>query len=139
MQLSSISINDLSQIAEQILAFSANSNVIVFKGDLGAGKTALVKQLCTLLAVKDVVSSPTYSLVNEYKSGNKTIFHFDLYRLEKVEELNNIGFAEYFDQEALILIEWPEIILDFLTDYIMVQISVSPNNARTYNITKITA
>lgn len=139
MQLSCDKIEELAGIAKQIISIAGNEKIIAFKGDLGAGKTALVQRICNELKVNDSVNSPTYSLVNEYDANGKTIYHFDLYRIENLEELNNIGFSEYIDSNALVLIEWPEIILDYLDSYILVEIKVEALEKRIYNIKKIKA
>ncbi|MBS1548890.1 MAG: tRNA (adenosine(37)-N6)-threonylcarbamoyltransferase complex ATPase subunit type 1 TsaE [Bacteroidetes bacterium] len=94
-------------------------NILVLKGNLGAGKTTFTQFLLQQLGSTDVVSSPTYAIVNEYSSPKGKIFHFDLYRLNSIEEVLDIGIEEYLDSACLSIIEWPEIYqqeLDYL-DY----------------------
>lgn len=83
--------------------------ILLLKGNLGAGKTTFSQQLVSALGSEDEVSSPTYSIVNEYNSPNGKIFHFDLYRLKNIEEAYDFGIEEYLDNAYLCIIEWPEI------------------------------
>ncbi|MCT6869029.1 tRNA (adenosine(37)-N6)-threonylcarbamoyltransferase complex ATPase subunit type 1 TsaE [Apibacter sp.] len=99
---------DLERAAEEIISKS-KYKIFTLNGNLGAGKTTLVKYLCKVLNCTDSVTSPTFSLVNEYLSTSGKIFHFDLYRINYVEELFNIGFNEYIDSDNYCFIEWPSI------------------------------
>lgn len=99
---------DLERAAEEIISKS-KYKIFTLNGNLGAGKTTLVKYLCKVLNCTDSVTSPTFSLVNEYLSTSGKIFHFDLYRINYVEELSNIGFNEYIDSDNYCFIEWPSI------------------------------
>lgn len=100
--------DELERVSHCLIEASEGFKVIVFRGDLGAGKTTLIKNMCKLLGVKDAIRSPTFSIVNEYKSAdNEGIFHFDFYRLNKEEEAYDIGAEEYFYSGKLCLIEWP--------------------------------
>lgn len=99
---------DIQNIAEEIINQSKHK-VILFDGQMGAGKTTLIKALSKELGVVDVANSPTFSIVNEYKTEtNQTVFHFDLYRLEEEEEAYDMGIDEYFDSGNWCFIEWPE-------------------------------
>lgn len=99
---------DIQNIAKEIINQS-NHKVILFDGQMGAGKTTLIKALSKELGVIDVANSPTFSIVNEYKTEtNQTVFHFDLYRLEEEEEAFDMGIDEYFDSGNWCFIEWPE-------------------------------
>ena len=99
---------DIQNIAKEIINQS-NHKVILFDGQMGAGKTTLIKALSKELGVIDVANSPTFSIVNEYKTEtNQTVFHFDLYRLEEEEEAYDMGIDEYFDSGNWCFIEWPE-------------------------------
>ena len=132
------SIEDLDKVSEVLVQFVEDRyNVILLSGDLGSGKTTLTKVLCAQLGVKDLITSPTFSLVNEYPSPVVgTIYHMDLYRLEKVEDLAQIGFEEYLDSGFLCLIEWPGIAESYLVmPHIRVNIEVTTNNNRIFNIT----
>lgn len=89
--------------------------IFILKGEMGNGKTALIKSLAKVLDIKDEISSPTYSIVNEYLLPNgKKLFHFDLYRINDIEELYDIGIEEYFHSNDFCFIEWPEIAMDLI-------------------------
>lgn len=96
----------ISKVAREVL--KSSKNVILFQGDLGAGKTTLIKSICKAKGVEKEVSSPTFNIVNEYESSTGLIYHFDFYRLEDEEEAYEIGAEEYFYSGNLCLIEWPE-------------------------------
>lgn len=101
--------DELPSVAREIARLLPEAGVVLFDGVMGAGKTTLIRELCKVLGVVDEVSSPTYSIVNEYltKSGSR-LYHFDLYRINNPEELLDIGIEEYLAQRALCLIEWPD-------------------------------
>ncbi|MGK0325426.1 MAG: tRNA threonylcarbamoyladenosine biosynthesis protein TsaE [Polaribacter sp.] len=101
------SLQDLSLIASEIIS-SAKSKTLLFYGEMGVGKTTLIKEICKELKVQDSISSPTFSLVNEYQtSTNEKVFHFDFYRITDQEEALDIGIEEYFYNNDWCLIEWP--------------------------------
>lgn len=103
-------LSDLRQLARTIIQFAGSSRIILFKGELGSGKTTLIKNICNFLTVNEEVTSPTFSLVNPYQNeAGEKIYHFDLYRLESLEEAIDIGFEEYLDSGNWCLIEWPEV------------------------------
>ncbi|UOQ51436.1 tRNA (adenosine(37)-N6)-threonylcarbamoyltransferase complex ATPase subunit type 1 TsaE [Hymenobacter cellulosivorans] len=98
----------LPQAAAQVVPLLTGHSILVFEGEMGAGKTTFIKALCRELGVPDDVSSPTFALVNEYRDAHdQPIYHFDFYRIEKPEEAENIGVLEYFDSGYLCLVEWP--------------------------------
>ena len=102
-------VSDLPTVAEKILERTGSSRIIVFYGEMGAGKTTLIKAICRKLGVEGTVSSPTFSLVNEYISRQgKKIYHFDFYRLKNETEALDIGCEEYFASGNYCFIEWPE-------------------------------
>jgi tRNA threonylcarbamoyladenosine biosynthesis protein TsaE len=102
-------ISELKSVALQLIQYKKNKNIICFYGEIGVGKTTFIKEICKNLLVDDNVSSPTFSIVNQYKTKeNKIIYHFDFYRLENEEEAYDMGYEEYFFQNDLCLIEWPE-------------------------------
>jgi len=113
MQTASYEVSELAELpklAQSIVEFARPTNILLFKGDLGSGKTTLIKNICNFLNVNEEVTSPTFSLVNQYQSrAGEKIYHFDLYRLESLEEVIDIGFQEYLDSGNWCLIEWPEI------------------------------
>jgi tRNA threonylcarbamoyladenosine biosynthesis protein TsaE len=92
-----------------------NEKVLAFYGEMGAGKTTLIKAICTEFGVTDNISSPTFSIVNEYKGRNgKKTYHFDFYRIKSQDEAYDLGYEEYFYSGAICLIEWPEKVKDLL-------------------------
>lgn len=101
---------DVADVAAALLGACPERRVFTFNGPMGVGKTTLIKGLCAVLGVETGMASPSYSIVNEYRShdGN-TVYHFDLYRLNKAEELEGIGFSEYLDSGHYCFVEWPEI------------------------------
>ena len=102
-------ISELKSVALQLIQYKKQKNIICFYGEMGVGKTTFIKEICKNLLVNDNVSSPTFSIVNQYKTKeNKIIYHFDFYRLENEEEAYDMGYEEYFFQNDLCLIEWPE-------------------------------
>ena len=108
------SLLNLNQIAKDIIKNSKHK-VLLFYGDMGVGKTTLIKEICKELGTDDITSSPTFSIVNEYITSNgNTIYHFDLYRLNNEEEAYNIGVEDYFHTDAWCFIEWPSVIKNLL-------------------------
>ena len=102
--------NELEDAAKKLLDFAGERKIILFHAPMGAGKTTFIKALCTRLGVKGNMSSPTYSIVNEYLTEKKEkIYHFDLYRLKSTAECFDIGFEEYLDSNCFCFIEWPEV------------------------------
>jgi len=113
-------IDQLPNAAEQIIGFAKDQKLWLFIGEMGAGKTTLIKTLCNALGVEDQVSSPTFAIVNEYATNKQeTIYHFDFYRLEDVEEAISIGVEDYFYSGQICLMEWPQIISGLLPDQFM--------------------
>ena len=108
------SLEDLSIIASEIILL-AKSKTLLFYGQMGVGKTTLIKEICKILKVQDSISSPTFSLVNEYQTSNKDkVFHFDFYRITNDEEALDMGIEEYFYNNDWCLIEWPKNIENLL-------------------------
>ena len=136
MILSATSVNQLPNIASELLSFAANERVFLFYGDMGAGKTTLIKSLCRALGSHDNITSPTFAIVNEYAADQK-IYHFDFYRLKSQTEALDIGCEEYFYSGNYCFIEWPEMIPDLLPDhYIKVTITVLSDNSRAITLDK---
>lgn len=101
--------NALALAARKLLDFAGPVKVFAFNGNMGAGKTTFIKQLCRTLGVQGSLSSPTYAIVNEYNGHNGKIFHFDLYRIKVIDELFDLGFEEYLQSGQYCFIEWPQI------------------------------
>lgn len=131
------SLDDLPQLVQEILGDCIDSKIFVFYGNLGAGKTTLIKTLCQQLGYKGDVTSPTFSLVNHYKTLEIDIYHMDLYRLKDEEEALEIGIEEYLYSGAYCFIEWPQVVIPLLDEpYYKVQIEVLENLIRKINIEK---
>lgn len=107
--------DDLPKAAAEILKNS--HRIIGFEGELGAGKTTLIKEICRQLGVKDAMSSPTFNLVNTYEAANEPVYHFDLYRVKDVSECLDLGITDYLDSGQYCLIEWPEAAEPILAEY----------------------
>ena len=114
-----------------------NYTIFLFEGDMGSGKTTLIKQIVKDIGISENVKSPTFSLVNEYIENDLIIFHFDLYRINKENELDSIGFYEYLDSGKLCFIEWPDIaIQNIYKDYVLIKISITSDSEREIEILK---
>ncbi|GGX02393.1 tRNA (adenosine(37)-N6)-threonylcarbamoyltransferase complex ATPase subunit type 1 TsaE [Aquimarina muelleri] len=111
-------LKDLPGIADKIIS-NIHDKIILFDAEMGVGKTTLIKEICKHLGVKNTISSPTYSLVNEYECKGGIIYHFDFYRLQEEEEAYHIGFEEYLDSGAWIFIEWPDKVYKLLPDNVI--------------------
>ena len=108
------SLENLSEVATELIS-SAKNKTLLFYGQMGVGKTTLIKEICKQLGVLDTISSPTFSLVNEYETSKiEKVYHFDFYRIAQEEEALDIGIEEYFDSDAWCLVEWPENIENLL-------------------------
>ncbi len=132
------SVDDLQQAAEKFAAIMDDRTVYAFYGEMGAGKTTFINALCKVLGVEeDVANSPSFSIINEYRSDTtaELIYHFDLYRLENLDEAFDIGVEDYFDSGALCLLEWPERIEPLLPDdTVRVNLKINDDNTRTITI-----
>ena len=128
----------LPEEAEQFVALMGDDTVYAFKGEMGAGKTTFIRQLCRALGVEeDLANSPSFSIINEYRSDTtaELMYHFDLYRLETVEEALEIGVEDYFDSGALCFLEWPERIEPLLPDdTVVVDLKVNDDESRTLTV-----
>lgn len=126
---------ELNYLAKRILDFAGDTKVFLFNGNLGTGKTALIKQLCKELGVKGQTSSPTYSIVNEYLSNIGKIYHIDLYRINSTAEAFEVGLEDYLYSNNYCFIEWPKFANEFLPDeYIVIEIKKLDNNYRMFKI-----
>ncbi len=138
MSLIAQSLSELPIIAQQIIDFAGNNRIFLFYGDMGAGKTTLIKSLCSVLGSKDNITSPTFAIVNEYIAAQGKIYHFDFYRLKNQNEALDLGSDEYFYSGNYCFIEWPEKIPDILpANYVKIAIKVMPDNSRQISLDKI--
>jgi tRNA threonylcarbamoyladenosine biosynthesis protein TsaE len=126
-------INAINKFVNEFFEIVKEHKIIAFKGEMGAGKTTLIKALCIKLELEDVVTSPSFSIVNEYHSKKfGKIFHFDFYRIDNETEINDIGFEEYMSENAIIFMEWPEKIPNLLPeDVLIVKIKINHDYSRT--------
>nr|WP_294874384.1 tRNA (adenosine(37)-N6)-threonylcarbamoyltransferase complex ATPase subunit type 1 TsaE [uncultured Pedobacter sp.] len=138
MNINVNSLSDLDQAAIALLDFAGTEKIFVFEGDMGAGKTTFIKVIAKALGVKELVSSPTFSIVNEYEGKGNTFYHFDFYRIKNLQEAYDIGYEEYFFSGNTCFIEWPEKVEELLPEhYIKVEIKMLGENERVLSINKI--
>jgi tRNA threonylcarbamoyladenosine biosynthesis protein TsaE len=123
----------LADAAEKFLKHYGDNRIFAFYGSMGAGKTTIIKAICKALGAVDIVSSPTFTLVNEYRtSEGATLYHIDFYRIKKQEEVFDFGIEEYLTCESYCFMEWPELVEELLPEgTINVRISVDENEQRT--------
>lgn len=132
------SLADLPAVSQQLSDFAGDQKVFIFEGEMGAGKTTFIKNFCKHLGIDDVVSSPTYSIVNEYESAEGSVFHFDFYRIKDMREAYDLGYEEYFYGGGICLIEWPERVEELLPEnYVKVEINVLDENQRLFRFSKV--
>lgn len=130
-------LQELPQIAGKVLN-QLPSKTVLFYGDMGVGKTTLIKELAKLLGSQDPVSSPTFSLVNEYALPEDKLYHFDFYRLEDVEEAYDMGVEEYLDSDHWKFIEWPDKIASIIPeDNVSIELKKNTNGSRTLNVVPV--
>jgi tRNA threonylcarbamoyladenosine biosynthesis protein TsaE len=131
MEIKIQSIDTIREAAREFIEKMGDHKVFAFYGKMGAGKTTFVKAICEELGVNDVITSPTFAIVNEYEAHDASIYHFDFYRIKKIEEVYDMGYEDYFYSGGLCFIEWPELIEDLLPeDAVKVTISVNDNDER---------
>ena len=132
------SLDSIDTAAREFVEMMGDSTVFAFYGEMGAGKTTFINAVAKALGVEDdATGSPTFAIINEYRSDTtaELIYHFDLYRLENIEEAFDIGVEDYFDSGALCLLEWPERIEDILPDdTVRVTVRVNDDDSRTIEI-----
>jgi len=129
VRFDNVSIDELSGVSEKIISLAEDQRIFAFYGKMGAGKTTLIKEMCKVLGVEDVVCSPTFAIVNEYIAEAEKIFHFDFYRLKNSSEAFDIGYEDYFYSGNYCLIEWPEKISELLPkNYVKIQIEEDDTN-----------
>jgi tRNA threonylcarbamoyladenosine biosynthesis protein TsaE len=123
----------LSAAVKKLLKHAGDSKIFAFYGSMGAGKTTIIKAICEVLGAIDIVSSPTFTLVNEYRtSKGETLYHIDFYRIKKQEEVFDFGIEEYLSGDSYCFMEWPELIEEILPpERVSVRITVDDNEQRT--------
>jgi len=126
----------LPSAAKELLKAVENYKILAFYGAMGSGKTTIIKHLCKTLGAVDVATSPTFTIVNEYKTKDRgSIYHFDFYRIKKIEEVFDFGVEEYFMSGSYCFLEWPELAESALPcDIVKIQINVTQDNQRILNI-----
>lgn len=130
-----IIIKDLKHLpvsAQKLTEYTAGKRILAFYGSMGAGKTTIIKAVCKVLGAEDLVSSPTFTLVNEYRThSGSLIYHIDFYRIRKKEEVFDFGIEEYFESGSYCLLEWPELIEDLLPpETVRIRITVDDDHQR---------
>lgn len=139
--MKSISINntgELTAVARELLNFANGEKFFIFEGEMAAGKTTLIKAFCEVLGVEEVVSSPTFSIINEYETARGPIYHFDFYRLKNQQEAYDIGYEEYFYSGDYCLVEWPSKVAELLPEkYIKVDIQITGETERIFSFSLI--
>lgn len=132
MKLLIKSLSDIETVAQKFVKNMGDNTVFAFYGEMGVGKTTFIKALCRVLGVTETITSPSFAIVNEYsKEDGDPIFHFDFYRIKKIEEAYDFGYEDYFYSGHLCFIEWPELVESLLPDDVVrVQIVLESNEQR---------
>lgn len=130
------SLAELPDVAEAVLRALGDRTVIAFRGEMGAGKTTLIREIVAQLGGGETVTSPTFAIINQYSgTGGRTLYHFDFYRINKIEEAYDFGYEEYFYSGDLCMVEWPEKIEELLPENVMtVRITADSEVERTFEI-----
>ncbi len=139
MDLGLYTLKTLKTAANKLLSLSDGVTVWCFEGEMGAGKTTFIKEVAKVLGVTELVSSPTFSLVNEYRGiGNQPIYHFDLYRLNNLDEARDIGLVDYYYSGKFCLVEWPQQAAELLPDsYLKIGIDIVDADTRRISFKRI--
>ena len=129
------SLSDLPRVADEVIEALDGRTVVLLRGGMGAGKTTLVSRIAARLGAEDTVTSPTFALVNQYEGTECRIYHFDFYRIDRIEEVFDLGYEEYFYSGDLCLVEWPEKIEPLIPDDAMVvRITAGDDERRIFEI-----
>ena len=135
MEIIITDIEHIGDAARQFVDAIGDHRVFAFYGSMGAGKTTFIKAICEQLGVEDVITSPTFAIVNEYETNDRPIFHFDFYRIKRLEEVYDMGYEDYFYSGSICFIEWPELIEELLPDdAVRVTITEQPDGSRTVSM-----
>lgn len=140
MEIKINSLDNIHEAAKQFIAAMEDNTVFAFYGKMGAGKTTFIKAICEELGVTDVINSPTFAIVNEYRSDKtgELIYHFDFYRIKKLDEVYDMGYEDYFYSGALCFIEWPELVEEVLPgDAVKVTIEEIEDGTRSVRLESI--
>lgn len=140
MEIKITSLDNIREAAKQFIAAMEDNTVFAFYGKMGAGKTTFIKSICEELGVTDVINSPTFAIVNEYRSDEtgELIYHFDFYRIKKLDEVYDMGYEDYFYSGALCFIEWPELVEEVLPgDAVKVTIEEVEDGTRSVRLESI--
>ena len=133
-------LEDIKAAAREFVEAMGDNSVFAFYGKMGAGKTTFIKEVCKLLGVTDNITSPTFAIVNDYRSdiAGELIYHFDFYRIKKLEEVYDLGYEDYFYSGAVCFIEWPELIEDLLPgNAVKVTIEEEADGARVLTLSEL--
>ena len=135
MKITITSLDNIQEAAQEFLNNLGDNKIFAFYGKMGAGKTTFIKAICEALDVDDVITSPTFAIVNEYTSNKlgEPIYHFDFYRIKKLDEVYDMGYEDYFYSANLCFLEWPELIEDLLPED-AVKVTITANEDGTRNI-----
>ncbi|MEE3414292.1 tRNA (adenosine(37)-N6)-threonylcarbamoyltransferase complex ATPase subunit type 1 TsaE [Segatella bryantii] len=135
MKITITSLDNIQEAAQEFLNNLGDNKIFAFYGKMGAGKTTFIKAICEALDVDDVITSPTFAIVNEYTSNKlgEPIYHFDFYRIKKLDEVYDMGYEDYFYSGNLCFLEWPELIEDLLPED-AVKVTITANDDGTRNI-----
>lgn len=133
MEIKIDNLEHIHEAAREFIPAMGEGTVFAFYGHMGAGKTTFIKAVCECLGVEDVINSPTFAIVNEYRAeSGELIYHFDFYRIKKLEEVYDMGYEDYFYSGALCFIEWPELVEELLPeDAVKVYIEENADGTRT--------
>lgn len=136
MEIKINTLADINEAAKSFITAMDDNTVFAFYGEMGAGKTTFVKAVCEELGVTDVITSPTFSIVNEYRSDKtgELIYHFDFYRIDDIEEVYDMGYEDYFYSGAVCFIEWPELVEDLLPEEV-IKVKIEEKEDKTRIIT----